>query len=203
METFAALLTLCSGNSRWIPLAKPVTGSFDVFIDLHPNKWLSKQSRHRWFETLPRSLWPEPIRTWSSAPSTNLPREIWTRIQNALRKYVRKYFSKYHSFHSDPIRVGDISIAFYGKTCMQSYTLIEISLKQSPWPVIGFQTHGTGRQAFILIYAEGHLGVNDINKRRRSMTNWHVIKEPCSTNKPLCGPINSDQQHCRIHPTLR
>ena len=28
---------------------RPVTQSFDVFIDLHLNKWLSKRSRHWWF----------------------------------------------------------------------------------------------------------------------------------------------------------
>ena len=36
---------------------RPVTRSFDVFFDLPPNKWLSKQSRRRWFETPSRSLW--------------------------------------------------------------------------------------------------------------------------------------------------
>ena len=30
---------------------------FDVFFDLRSNKRLSKQSRRRWFETSPRSLW--------------------------------------------------------------------------------------------------------------------------------------------------
>ena len=41
----------------WIPLAQTVTRSFDVFFDLRLNKRLSKQSRHRWFETPSRSLW--------------------------------------------------------------------------------------------------------------------------------------------------
>ena len=36
---------------------RPVTRSFDVFFDLRPNKWLSKQSRRRWFETPSRPLW--------------------------------------------------------------------------------------------------------------------------------------------------
>ena len=34
-----------------------VTGSFDVFFDLCLINWLSKQSRHKWFETPSRSLW--------------------------------------------------------------------------------------------------------------------------------------------------
>ena len=35
----------------------PVTRSFDVFFVLRLHKWLSKQSRPRWFETPLRSLW--------------------------------------------------------------------------------------------------------------------------------------------------
>ena len=33
------------------PSQRPVTRSFDVFFDLRPNKWLSKQSWGWWFET--------------------------------------------------------------------------------------------------------------------------------------------------------
>ena len=39
------------------PAQKPVTRSFDIFFDVHPNKRLSKQSWGWWFETLSRSLW--------------------------------------------------------------------------------------------------------------------------------------------------
>ena len=39
------------------PTQRPVTRSFDVFFDLHPNKRLSKQQRGWWFETLSWSLW--------------------------------------------------------------------------------------------------------------------------------------------------
>ena len=60
METFYALLALCEGNTPVIggfPSRRPVTRSFDVFFDLRLNKWLSKLSRRRWFETPSRSLW--------------------------------------------------------------------------------------------------------------------------------------------------
>ena len=60
METFSTLLALCAGNSPntgEFPSQRPVTWSFDVFFDLRRNKWLSKQSRRRWFETPSRSLW--------------------------------------------------------------------------------------------------------------------------------------------------
>ena len=40
---------------RWIQ--RPVTQSFDVFFDLHPNKGLGKQPWGWWFETSSHSLW--------------------------------------------------------------------------------------------------------------------------------------------------
>ena len=60
METFSALLALRAGNSPVtgeFPAQSPVMRSFDVFFDLHPNKWLSKQFRRWWFETPSRPLW--------------------------------------------------------------------------------------------------------------------------------------------------
>ena len=60
METFSALLAICAGNSLVIgefPAQRPLTRSFDVFFDLHLNKWLSKQSWGWWFETPLRPLW--------------------------------------------------------------------------------------------------------------------------------------------------
>ena len=54
METFSALLAICAGNSPVpgeFPTQRPVTRSFDVYFDLRPNKWLSKQSWGWWFET--------------------------------------------------------------------------------------------------------------------------------------------------------
>ena len=55
METFSALLIICAGNSLVsgeFPAQRPVTQSFDVFLDLRLNKRLSKQSQGWWFETL-------------------------------------------------------------------------------------------------------------------------------------------------------
>ena len=59
IEIFSALLALCEGNppvTGGFPSQNPVTRSLDVCFDLCLNKWLSKQSRRRWFETLSRSL---------------------------------------------------------------------------------------------------------------------------------------------------
>ena len=60
METFSALLAICAGNSPVsgeFPAQRPVTRSFDVFLDLRLNKRMSKQSRGRWFDTPSRPLW--------------------------------------------------------------------------------------------------------------------------------------------------
>ena len=60
METFSALLALCAGKFTGpgeFSAQRPVTRSFDVFLDLRLNKWLSKQPRGWWFETPLWSLW--------------------------------------------------------------------------------------------------------------------------------------------------
>ena len=60
VETFSALLTLCSGNSPVtgeFPAPRPVTRSFDVFFDLRLNKRLSKHPRRWWFAAPSRPLW--------------------------------------------------------------------------------------------------------------------------------------------------
>ena len=60
METFSALLAICAGNSPVpgeFPAKRPVTRSFDVFFDLHPNKRLSKQWWGWWFKTPSCPIW--------------------------------------------------------------------------------------------------------------------------------------------------
>ena len=59
METFPALLAICAGNSPVtgeFPAQRPVTRSFDIFLDLRLNKRLSKQCWGWWFKTPSRSL---------------------------------------------------------------------------------------------------------------------------------------------------
>ena len=63
----SALLAICAGNSPVtgeFPTQRPVTQSFDVFFDLHPNKWLSKQWWSRWFETPLCPLWRHRNDQW-------------------------------------------------------------------------------------------------------------------------------------------
>ena len=53
METFSALLAICTGKSPVtgeFPAHRPATRSFDVFFDLLLNKRLSKQWLDWWFE---------------------------------------------------------------------------------------------------------------------------------------------------------
>ena len=60
METFSALLAICSGKSPAsgeIPVQRPVTRRFVVFFDLFLNKRLREQSWGWWFETLSHPLW--------------------------------------------------------------------------------------------------------------------------------------------------
>ena len=60
MGTFSALVALCAGNSPVtgeFPSQRPLTRSFDVFLDPRQNKRFSKQSRGWWFETPSSSLW--------------------------------------------------------------------------------------------------------------------------------------------------
>ena len=59
MEAFSAFLALCAGNSPItdeFPSQRPVTRSFDVFLDLRLIERLSKRWTRRWFETQSRSL---------------------------------------------------------------------------------------------------------------------------------------------------
>ena len=60
VETFSALLALCTGNSPVtgeFPAQRPVMRSFDVFFDLRLNTQLSKQPRSWGFDTPTRLLW--------------------------------------------------------------------------------------------------------------------------------------------------
>ena len=57
---FFRVLALCAGNSPVtceFPTQRPVTRSFDIFVDLRLNKWFSKQSWGWGFEKPPWSLW--------------------------------------------------------------------------------------------------------------------------------------------------
>ena len=46
-----------SAGHQWIPWQRPVTQNFDDIFDEHLDKWLSKESICRWFETPWHSLW--------------------------------------------------------------------------------------------------------------------------------------------------
>ena len=103
METYSALLAICSGNSPVageFPTQRPVMRNFDAFFDLRQNKRLSKQSWGWWFETpshplcrhcnayhsvyfywywASRAISPEPFQQ----PSSNL---LYTAVQSSRTK---------------------------------------------------------------------------------------------------------------------
>ena len=60
MEIYSALLAICESNppvTGGFPSKRPVTRSFDVFVDMRLVKRLSIQRRRWWIETLSRYLW--------------------------------------------------------------------------------------------------------------------------------------------------
>ena len=89
LETFSVLLAICAGNSLVpgeFPAQRPVTRSFDVFFDLHPNKRLSKQCWGWWFETPSCPLWRHRNGHrggYKVIKSTNIPR-VLTKHQYSL-----------------------------------------------------------------------------------------------------------------------
>ena len=90
MEAFSALLALCEGKpsvNDEFPSQGPVTWSFGVFFDLRLNKRLSKQWRHRWFETPSRSLWRH-----HSVVGTSLP----DQAESTTTLYWTEYISICH-----------------------------------------------------------------------------------------------------------
>ena len=71
------------------PTQRPVTRSFDVFFDLHPNKRLSKQWWGWWFETPSWSLWRQcNVLAWIEFnPSMNkkfIHHNMWNEIMKLL-----------------------------------------------------------------------------------------------------------------------
>ena len=80
----SALLALRAENSPVtdeFPSQRPVTRSFNVFVDLHLNKRLGKQSRGWWFETPSRSLWRHS--------NENSVKVEWKNTKIISREYIR------------------------------------------------------------------------------------------------------------------
>ena len=101
METLSALLALCAGNSSVtgeFSAQKPVTRSFDVFIDLRLGKRLSKQSWGWWFETPWRSLW----RHWNGYILILLGLESWWMAYITLHHKERSLASPQLRSHATP-----------------------------------------------------------------------------------------------------
>ena len=134
METFAALLALCAGNSRVtgeFPSQKPVTRSFDIIFDLRLNKRLSKQSWGWWFETPSRPLW----RHYNVMHNILSVKRLYSyniglcmdKYSNQLLHDVFDIFSKHtdvHEYNARNASLQPVYVCFQGKTRGQKRTLI-------------------------------------------------------------------------------
>ena len=127
METFSALLTLCSGNSPVsgeFPAQRPVTRSFDIFFDLRLNKQLSKQWWGWWFETVSCPLWRQCNAT--------------CKIETARGSEDKRYINRYS------VTLVIINISPYVSTmaCVKSVTKMTLQhcIRVNPWQII-YQYH--------------------------------------------------------------
>ena len=97
LETFSALLAICAENSPVpgeFPAQRPVTRSFDVFLDLRLNKRLSKQSWGWWFEMLSCSLWHHcNVGQWYDGFTTCTSHFCMIVIISVIRRKLDLYFS--------------------------------------------------------------------------------------------------------------
>ena len=107
METFSALLAICTGNSPVtgeFPAQRPVTRSLDVLFDLRLNKRLSKQWWSWW-------LWRHSNGAQYSAPPTNKHMPNWLFGARQLFKSVLGYClldpgNKFQWFFSQNIKLS-------------------------------------------------------------------------------------------------
>ena len=94
-----------STGDRWVPLTKSMTWSFSVFIVLHLNKCLRKQTRRRWFETQSCSLWRHCNVGNESALSNTVEFHIIAPQHDDVIKW--KHFPRYWPFvrgiHRSPV----------------------------------------------------------------------------------------------------
>ena len=110
METFSALLAISAGNSPVpgeFPAQRPVTRSFDVFFDLHPNKRLSEKWWGWWFKTSSCPLWrhhnaywwPDTARTPVHKVLTLVRDEIYIKCRLDCRYSPRNIFNAKNLIH--------------------------------------------------------------------------------------------------------
>ena len=118
METFSALLAICAGNSPVpgeFPTQRPVTRSFDVYFDLHPNKRLSKHYRGWWFETLSPPLWRHRNVKALWTASSNMHCTILDKLSahSDLSTTAAKYWTeRYHKFTRALTSLLDLKICY-------------------------------------------------------------------------------------------
>ena len=83
------------------PHKMPMTRSFDVFYYMFLNKWLSKQSKRRWFETLSRPSWRHCNGIQNNCPRDMSSIRSWP--QNLLYKMIIRELYTFHVLRPDRI----------------------------------------------------------------------------------------------------
>ena len=114
METFSALLAICTGNSPVtgeFRAQRPVTRSFDVFFDLPLNKRLSNHSWGWWSETLSGPLWRHSnaiasLTPWSDYRQTSVDKALFV-LQVSIPGFYWQLCISF--FHCDPLPKSNIS----------------------------------------------------------------------------------------------
>ena len=135
METLSALLAICAGNSPVpgeFPVQRPVTRSFDVFFDLHPNKRLSKQSWGRWFETPSRPLWRQCNVSgiyWEVSTKMS-PLSPWCPV-------IQRWCTNSHGDHIAVYNQGENDLTWscfnFPSTYIYRMIMVEVHEKMSMW----------------------------------------------------------------------
>ena len=97
-----ALLALCAGNSPGtgeFPTQRPVTWSFDVFFDLCPNRWLSKQWWGWWFGMPSHPLWCHCNGFWMTWHSCGIIlMHLLSMIGLTFKLWITLIFVSFHIF---------------------------------------------------------------------------------------------------------
>ena len=174
METFSALLAIYAGYSPVpgeFPAQRPVTQSFDVFLGLHLNKRLNKQSSGWWFETLSHPLWRHSngftsLNQWNNS--------ITHRDRHKMTANSQTTFS--NAFLNENVRISlKVSLKFVPDVPIDN---IPVLVRRMAWRRPGDKPLSEPMMVRLRIYAL--LGLNELR--------WH-----CSLNG---GDLCNSQNQC-------
>ena len=135
-DNILRVVGLYAGNSPVtgeIPSQRPVTRTFDVFLDLRLNKRPSKQSRRRWFAMSSRSLWRHCNEERNSSITAGFPSrtasnaELWCISCCFLNK--ASELRSNHTFYNVTIHRWLSTKLWYSQHNCVGYTIVNSPLK--------------------------------------------------------------------------